>query len=145
MSVYSISVFIHVLFAGIFAGAFIILTVQHRASLTSDTAARKVQVPMLLTIAQQATRIGTSLILLFGVLLLLQRPGMLAGLHLKITIGIIAVALSHMAAANIRRLASALDAEADTSSIDGKLSWSLPVTLLLIIVTIFIGVTRAHL
>jgi uncharacterized membrane protein len=148
MSFFNYLTFFHVLFMALFTGSFAAMALlwargrgarspQERAPFVEGT----------LAISRRLTTLTASLLLLVGILMIIDMPGLLYEgplIHIKITIGVILVGVSHVVHFRLKKAYAALHQEEPEAGADRFLDLATALVPAVAFITIFLGIIQSH-
>ena len=148
MSFYAYLKFFHILFVALFVGAFTAVAILWvRGRLVEDPVRRLAFLEAVVLISRRLEIVAGSILLLAGTLMLVVHPALFRIgplFHIKITLGVLVVAVSHMASARMKRLYAAISEGREEPRAERFMDRSTWIGPALAFVVLFLGVLIAH-
>ncbi|MFB0516070.1 MAG: hypothetical protein ACETWG_05635 [Candidatus Neomarinimicrobiota bacterium] len=148
MSFYTILRFFHVLLVALYVGSFTAIAfLWIRSRQLNDPAARLPYIDAAVSISQRLTTMAGSILLLVGILMIINWPGVLGYgvlFYIKISIGVLLVAVSHIAHAMAKRARDALAAGRTDARAERFVDLTVRIGPAIAFIIVFLGVMVSH-
>ncbi len=148
MTYYCLLRSVHVSFVVLYVGAAASMTILWLQARPSDGGAeRNPLLTAVVTVGHRITLTAGSLALLAGILMIMERPGILqhgAVLIVKIILGVVAVGLSHMVQGRVRRIRDGALEGTEPPGAEKSLDLLLKLAPVLALATVLLGIIISH-
>ena len=147
MTFYQLLRIFHILLAALYVGAAASMAVLWMQGRRDGGAELGGILTGILSVGRWVSITAGSLVILVGILMLIDRPGLLGEgplLYLKIALGIGAVGLSHVAQARVRRFRDAAAGGDDSAGAEKSIGLALKLAPVLALIVVLLGIIIAH-